>query len=81
MRQSSHEMRFDLWCQIWFSFQINCVVEEIWMKLPSWYFVKLQRFNPLSESVFDVTQAFNVEKVSLIMVDGKADLASVCVFG
>jgi hypothetical protein len=51
------------------------------MKLSSWYFVQLQRFNPLCEFVFDVAKTLDVKKVSLIMIDSKADLAPVRVFG
>ena len=50
------------------------------MKLSSWYFVQLQRFNPLRKFVFDVAKTLDVKKVSLIMVDSKAYLASVSVF-
>jgi hypothetical protein len=50
------------------------------MKLSSWYFVQLQRFNPLCEFVFDVAKTLDVKKVPLIMIDCKAYLASISVF-
>ena len=57
------------------------MIIEIRAKLPCWYFVQLQCFNSFIKSVFNVAETLNIEKMSLIMVECKADLASVRVFG
>jgi hypothetical protein len=80
MRKSCHKMGFDLRSKIRFSFEVHCVIVEIRAELPRRYFIQLQCLDSFSKPVFNVTKTFNVQKVSLIMVESKADLASVRVF-
>ena len=57
------------------------MIVEIRVKLSGWYFIELQCLNPLGKPVLNVTETLDIQKMSLIVIDSKADLAPVRVFG